>query len=123
MRQLVVASGAALALALSGALHARDKKADKAGLQVSVKVIAEDAKVRVTEATWAPGAVNPSPASSQVRVVRAIKGGTLERTYADGKKERVEWKEGQVRINQPGPAFTNRNVGTTPIVLYIVALK
>ena len=31
--------------------------------------------------------------------VRALAGGTLQRTYADGKKEKVVYKTGEVKIN------------------------
>jgi hypothetical protein len=47
----------------------------------------------------------------------------MERTYADGKKEKVVWKTGDVRILEAGPAFTNVNVGKTDVQLYTVMLK
>lgn len=54
------------------------------------------------------------------RVVRALKGGTVLRTYADGKTEKSEWKTGEVQIQEPGPQYTARNVGKTEVVLYVV---
>lgn len=58
------------------------------------------------------------------RVVRALKGGAMERAWADGKKEKVEWKTRQVRAQGPDTqAFQNKNVGKTEIVLYVVNLK
>jgi len=62
------------------------------------------------------------PASS-TRVVRALTGGTLERTYTDGKKEKVTYKTGEVRINEVSPAFTTKNIGKTEIKLYVVQVK
>jgi len=47
----------------------------------------------------------------------------LFRSYADGKKERVVYKTGQVRINEPGPAYTTKNIGKTAVKLYVVRLK
>jgi hypothetical protein len=55
--------------------------------------------------------------------VRALKGGTLMRTYADGKTEKVQWKTGEVKWLGPDPVFATKNVGKTEIVLYVVELK
>jgi len=52
-----------------------------------------------------------------------LKGGTLQRSYADGKKETVVWKTGEVRWTAPSPAYTVKNIGKTDILLYIVQLK
>jgi predicted regulator of Ras-like GTPase activity (Roadblock/LC7/MglB family) len=80
--------------------------------------------VRVFETTFAPGAVNTAVPSSATRVVRALSGGTIERTYADGKKEKVVYKTGEVRINNPSTvSYTAKNIGKTEIKLYVVHLK
>jgi ABC-type oligopeptide transport system ATPase subunit len=55
--------------------------------------------------------------------VRAIRGGRIERTFADGKKETVDYRPGQVRVNQPGPGYTTKNVGKSVLVLYVVQVK
>ena len=122
MTKILAASLAALALAFSGAAVAQDKKMDKGAAKPVIKVVAENAKVIVTETTYAPGAES-STSRAETRIVRALTGGTLERTYADGKKEKVIYKTGQVRINEPGPAYTAKNVGKTTIKLYVVRLK
>jgi hypothetical protein len=36
-----------------------------------------------------------------MRVVRALTAGSLERRYADGKPENVEWKPGMVQVLAP----------------------
>jgi len=127
MRSLVTASLAALAFVLSGAMvnsaMAQGKKAAKGAAKATMKVIAESAKARAYEVTFAPGAENTAVPSSSVRVVRALAGGTLQRTYADGKKENIVYKTGQVRINEPGPAYTTKNIGKTTVKLYVVRLK
>ena len=85
--------------------------------------IYEDDKVRVTETTFKPGDTGPNVVRG-FRVTRAIKGGTTERTWADGKKEKVEWKTGEVRAQGPDKqAFMNKNVGKSEIVFYTVNLK
>lgn len=57
------------------------------------------------------------------RVIRAVRGGTLLRVYADGKTEKAEWKTGEVRALEASPAYAPKNVGKTTIILYVVAIK
>ena len=90
---------------------------------VKMKVLIDDDKVKVYEATYAPGAENKGIASTTMRIVRGLKGGTLQRTYADGKKEKRPWKAGQVREVKPGPAYTTKNISKTELQLYVVQLK
>jgi type V secretory pathway adhesin AidA len=126
MRNLVTASLAALAFALTASMNcamAQDKKAEKGGGKATMKVVAENAKLRAFEVTYAPGAENTSVPSSSVRVVRALAGGTLQRTYSDGKKENVVYKTGEARIVESSPAFTTKNPGKKVIKLYVVQLK
>ena len=89
----------------------------------ALKALLENNKVKVYEVTYAPGAENTGVAASTQRIVRALKGGTLERSYADGKKEKVLWKTGEVKQIDPGPAYTTKNIGKTEIQLYVVQLK
>jgi hypothetical protein len=58
-----------------------------------------------------------------VRIIRALQGGKLQRTYADGKKEDVVWKAGETKQLAPVAAYTTKNVGKTVVQLYIVQLK
>ena len=108
MRRLVTATLAAAVLVLPASITlAQDKKAaDKGAAKAIIKVMTENPKVRAYEVTYAPGAENTAVATSTTRVVRALAGGTLERTYSDGKKEKVTYKTGEVRINEVSPAFT-----------------
>jgi len=125
MQKLIASLGAA-ALAFTfaaGNAVAQEKKASKGARQAVIKVLAENDKVRVTETTYAPGAENKTSSRAVLRVVRALKGGTLERTYDDGKKEKVSYKAGQVRINEPGPNYVTKNTGKSEVKLYIVTLK
>ena len=119
MRRLVTASLSAAAFVFSGLMAGAALSQDK----VSIKVLSENDKVRVFEATYAPGAENPSPPSSTTRVVRALTAGTLERRYADGKKETVNWKPGMVLVLPPSGAYTTKNVGKTKLQLYVVSVK
>ena len=40
-----------------------------------------------------------------------------------GKKEKVAYKTGEVRINEASPAFTTKNIGKSEIKLYVVQVK
>ena len=71
-------------------------KAEKGAPKVTV--VMENDKVRVYEAYFKPGDENKAVPSANSRVLRAMKGGTLMRTYADGKTEKREYKTGDVRF-------------------------
>ena len=121
MRKLITAAAGVLLIMAGTEVLAQDKPA--AAPKARVKVMAENARLRAYELTFAPGAENsPVPASS-TRVVRVLAGGTLERTYPDGKKETVNYKTGEVRINQTSLPVTTKNVGSKPVRLYVVQLK
>ena len=87
------------------------------------KVLLENDKVLVYENTQKPGEVNNAVPSTKFRVVRVLKGSTLLRTHADGKKETIVRKTGEVLFNQPGPGYTNTNAGKTDYQTYVVVLK
>jgi len=114
---------AAAALATGGGAFAQEKKASKEAPKVAMKAITENDKVKVYEATYAPGAENTAVATTSTRVVRALTNGQLLRSYADGKKETIHWKAGKVEVIPPGPAYTTKNTGKTTLHLYVVQLK
>ena len=87
------------------------------------KVLHDDDRIRVTETTIKPGDVGPNVVRG-FRVSRALSGGTLERTYADGKKEVRERKTGSVAVAGPDKqAYFNTNIGKTTVVFYTVTIK
>ena len=108
-------------LVFGGYAYAQDKKGKIP--ERTQKVLIDNDTFRVTETTYPPGSGTASTQPGH-RVTRALKGGTLERTYTDGKKERVTWKTGEVR-EQPASKgqYSLRNVGKDEIVLYTVAIK
>jgi hypothetical protein len=92
------------------------------------KVLIDNAKVRVTERTYKPGDVNTMVENqSSRRVNHTMKGGTLERTYADGKKQKIELKTGMVRYLEPSKGasdkWTTKNIGNTDVVSVVTVLK
>ena len=99
-----------------------EKKADaKAMAEGTTKVLLDNDKFRAVEITFKPGQglkLQERPA----RVTRALTDGTMERSYADGKKEKVEWKAGDVRYF-PKEVFGNVNIGKKDMVFYVVGAK
>ena len=99
------------------------KDAKKSEATNTVKVLHEDDRVRVTEGTTKPGERGNNVVRG-VRVVRYLQGGTQERTYPDGKKEKIERKTGEVFVAGPDKqAYYITNVGKTTIVTYVVNIK
>ena len=89
----------------------------------TIKVLAESDKAKAYTVQYKPGDENKTIANASTRVVRALKGGTLLRTYADGKTEKAEWKTGDVKIRGAEGPYTAKNTGKTEILLYVVQLK
>jgi len=113
-----------VAFTLAGAMTNPAAAQDNAVKAAAVpKILLENEKVRVFELTYKPGVKNENATSTASRVVRALQGGTVERTYADGKKETLVWKTGEVWFLEPGPAFTNVNVGMSDVQFDIVLVK
>jgi len=99
---------------------AKAAKAEKG--KNTIKVLFENDKVRAQEVTFKPGDVGPNIARP-FRVIRALKGGTITRIWADGKTDKITWKTGEVKGLQPDKPFTPKNEGKSDIVLYVVLLK
>ena len=88
-----------------------------------IKVLHEDDRVRVTETTTKPGDMGASTVRGK-RVVRYLQGGTQERNYPDGKKEKVERKTGEVFVAGPDTqAYAIKNIGKTTMMTYTVNIK
>ena len=109
----VVAQDKAKPSAKAAATAAKDQRGRK--------VLVENDRVLVTETSYKPGA-SSGMLERGARVTRALTAGTLEKTWADGKKETIDWKVGQVRYN-PKETFDQKNVGKAEVVLYTVTLK
>jgi hypothetical protein len=87
-----------------------------------LKVLLENDETQVYEITFRPGDEGEN-VERPYRVIHAVRGGTLERIYADGKTERTEWKTGEVRAVAANGAYTPKNVGKTTLVLFVVTFK
>ncbi len=110
---------------LSGAVEnsamAQEKakaKAEKAAGTVTRKEVTKNEKVRVYEVIFKPGDEAPS-IERPFRVIRALRGGTFQLTYPDGKKETSRFKNGEVRLAERA-TYSVKNIGKTTVHLYIV---
>lgn len=112
----------ALVLAGASTNQAMAQEKAKATPKYEQKVFVDNEKVRATETRWAPGGESPSVARPY-RVLRVLKGGTLERIYPDGKKEKVTRKTGEVYVQEASQPYSVKNVGRSEVVLYGVSLK
>ena len=110
------------ALIVAGGMASSAVAQEKAG-KASVKTLLDNAKVRVVETTLKPGDELAAITTSVPRVIRVLKGGTTQFTYADGKKEAKVWKAGDVMWVEPGPAYSNKNTGKTEVQLFVINLK
>lgn len=108
-----------------GGVMTNSALAQETAAKATVKQTAllENDRVRVYEVSFKPGDENTSIASSSPRIIRALQGGSLQRTYADGNKETIVWKDGEVKLQEPGQGYTTKNVGATEVQLYVVMLK
>jgi hypothetical protein len=112
---------AALGIATAGAVQAQDKGKDKAKERAPVtKVLLENDKVRVAEATFKPGDVSRSDRRARANYI--VKGGMLERTTKDGKKIAYERKAGTA-VWLEADSDVVKNVGKTTFVVISIQLK
>jgi hypothetical protein len=106
---------------VAGGVAAQDKKAEKATVRAQ-KILVNNDRVRVSESVFKPGEVNPM-AKRGYRVTRVLKGNTtVVRTHADGKTQKIEWKEGGVYVS-PADNASTKNVGKSAVTIYTVVLK
>ena len=86
------------------------------------RVLLENDKVRVYETTFAPGA-EARGSARPYRISRALTDGTLQRIFADGRTDIVQWKAGEVRELGPDPQYKPKNIGPSEFILYVVQPK
>jgi hypothetical protein len=119
----LLAGAVCFSLLIGGQAFSQDKKAEKAKAPERVqKVLMENETVRVTETVYPPG--SSTTFQPIYRITRAIKGGTVVRSYPDGRKETVTWKDGEVREGKAEPVpYTLSNTGKSDVILYTVSIK
>ena len=90
------------------------------------KKLIENERITVFIATLPPGAESPSVARELDRVVYAVKGGTIQRNYADGSTALYTYKTGDaVYADQPQDKqkYSIKNIGNSTVILQVTHLK
>ncbi len=124
---LYCVSTVALALVASSPAFAQGMAMEKGGAmkaagQVTIKTIAENEKLLVTDGMSRPGDVTVMQ-SREGWVYHYMAGGRVEHTFADGSKEVVTRKTGETLLVTEKRPFASKNVGTTTIHTVVVRLK
>ena len=102
---------------------AKERKAATAEpAKVPTRVLFDNDKVRVQEVTFKPGDQGPN-IPRPFRIIRVLKGGTIQRIFSDGKTDNVVYKTGEVKVYEADKPFMPKNIGKSDIVFYVVALK
>lgn len=86
----------------------------------TVKVLAENDKVVVTDSVIKPGDVG-AMSDRYGMVYYYVQGGTLERTFSDGTKDTVSRKSGEAFIVKDKRPYAGKNVGKT--VMHLISIK
>jgi len=90
----------------------------------SSKVVLENARVRVKDATFAPGVASPGMHTHELAHVGVvIQGGTLVFKYPDGKSETMDLPVGGVGYRDANVTHEAINPGKTPVRVIEVELK
>jgi quercetin dioxygenase-like cupin family protein len=88
----------------------------------SVNVLLENDAVRVYEASI-PAGTDGANVARPYRVGRALTNATIERSWPDGKKQKAEWKAGQVQELGPDSQYIPKNVGKSDFRIFVVEPK
>jgi hypothetical protein len=121
------AAAMTLSLAFSTVGFAQSMAMDKGGAmqsahQRTMKVLAENEKLRVSDVVYQPGDAGAA-SSKDGLVVYHLSGGTIERSYADGSKKVVTYKAGETTIITEKLPYATKNIGKTVIHEIVVQLK
>jgi mannose-6-phosphate isomerase-like protein (cupin superfamily) len=116
--------GAAIATAAFAArpLSARGADGQTAATQSSAKIVFENARVRVKDATFAPG-VTPMHTHDLPHVGVVIQGGTLIFKDPTGKLETMKLEPGGAGYRDANVSHEPTNPGKTPVRVIEVELK
>jgi S-formylglutathione hydrolase FrmB len=109
-----------LLLCMTGVVFAQDKAKSASGYTRTT--VAESSGFEAYTTTFPPGAISPM-AKRPVRVIYVLSGGTLERTYSDGKKVNVTYTTGETKIINEDVSYELKNTGKSTVKLYCIRNK
>ncbi len=81
----------------------------------------QDKRPQATPRDPKKATVNVRLENDAVRVYE--EGATIQRIYADGKTETVQWKAGEVKALGPDRQYKPKNIGKTDFFIYVVEIK
>jgi quercetin dioxygenase-like cupin family protein len=111
---------AVLLICASVSVFAQDKAKPASGY--TRVTLAEGSGFEVYTTSFPPGAISPM-SKRPVRVIYVLSGGTLERTYADGRKVDITYKTGETKIIDDSVAYELKNVSSSTVKLYCIRNK
>jgi quercetin dioxygenase-like cupin family protein len=111
---------AVLLVCVSASVLAQDKAKPASGYTRAT--VAEAHGFEAYTTTFPPGAVSPM-AKRPIRVIYVLSGGTLERTYANGKKVNITYTTGETKIINDDVAYELKNTSNSTVKLYCVRNK
>ena len=88
----------------------------------TTKTVFDNEKITVVDNVLKPGEESPSQDRAGL-ILYYISGGTVERTFADGKKETVTRKTGQSLVNPEKRPYAVTNTGKTTLHVITIKLK
>jgi len=111
---------AVLLLCLSVSAFAQDKAKSTSGY--TRVTLSEGSGFEVYTTSFPPGAISPM-SKRPIRVIYVLAGGSMERTYADGRKVNVIYKTGETKIINDDVAYELKNTSNSTIKLYCIRNK
>ena len=109
-----------LLLCVAVTAFAQDKTKSASGYTRTT--VAEGGGFEAYTTTFPPCAISPM-AKRPVRVIYVLSGGSLERTYADGKKVIVTYTTGETKIINEDVSYELKNTGNSTVKLYCIRNK
>ena len=88
----------------------------------TTKTVFDNEKITVVDNVLKPGEESPSQDRAGL-ILYYLSGGTVERTFADGKKETVTRKTGQSLVNPEKRPYAVTNTGKTTLHVITIKLK
>jgi hypothetical protein len=88
----------------------------------AIKVLIDNDRVLVQEVTLKPGDEGAN-VDRPARVIHVKKGGTMQRTWPDGKTDKNTWKDGETIYAEASKPYVPKNIGKSNVELLIVVLK
>ena len=102
--------------------HLRTKRQMRQAKAATSKTVFDNDKITIIDSVTKPGEGLASAARGGL-ILYYLSGGTIERTYEDGKKETVTRKTGQALVNSEKRPYATLNTGSTTVHVIAITVK